>query len=440
MALVVDYALSRSVLSGLLKSLKSFKVSIKQTVEELASVLRNAARTGISSVDNVLSTLKVNKTATGFLTVANDIPISKLERIIKSADLDGLANLTNSASKVTSKEKAAFKEVIGETAESQLHNLDELTSSASKSTKYADLHIRNVTSATPASTLKKLKSAESKFLKYGKPGAVIALTVGVAYVVVDGLTKATADRTGCFMVTNINGKTQSCKVSNLTCSSEASNGVLCGSDLQKFELNTILALLSLGTPSQEVVHIRAVICQDAGIEYDDYMTKFDKIINNSNFDKIYDFVTSNIKDISANNNTAICSLPTINDVDKKLPLCRMCDPGAAPLSTTFVDSSTLADNITFECRNPTILDTIIDIGKSTGQDLLEGIATPIWNFVKPFAVAVGVFAVIAFVISLVMRLMNQSKKNSINLQQATAAAAAASSLPSSSIQYSRFIN
>lgn len=417
MAEVIEYGVAKGVLSALLKSLKAIKNSIKATIEELSRLLKSSAKTGITSVDNVLGNVKVVKTAEGFLAVGDNIPLGRLERIIKAADLDGLADITSSASKVTGKERAAFKEIIGDTAESQLHNLDQLTSTASKSTKYADLNVRGVTSSTSPETLAKLKNIENKFLKYAKPGAAIVLTVGVAYVVVDGLTKATKDRTGCFMVTNINGKTQSCKVSSLTCSSEASDGVLCGAETYKYKLNTMLCLLSLGNPNEENEKFRIGVSELAGIDPNEYMNKFDSIINSQKFDYIFDYVTYYLQDITTSNKTPVCDLPTITDVDKKLPLCRMCDTGAHPMSTTFVDASELADNITFECRNPTILDTIIDIGKSTGKDLLDTITSPIWSFVKPFAIVIGVFVVIAIVISLVLRLVSQSKRSQINNTQ-----------------------
>lgn len=409
MAAAIERALARSALSSLLKTLKSLKNSVKNTTEELLAALKSSAKTGISTVDDVLSNLKVNKTGRGFLTVAEDVPLSRLERIIKSADLDSLAKLTESTGRVTAKEKSAFKQIIGDTAESQIHNLDELTSTASKSSKFSDLNIKKIAADTPAETVAKIKNAESKFLKYGKPGAAIALTIGVAYVVVDGLTKATSERTGCFMVTTINGKTQSCKVSSLTCSSEASTGNLCGNASEKYELNVVLALLSLETTDNNTQTYKDEICKIAGIAQADYMTKFNDIINNGKFSEIFDYVQKNIKGLTDGNKKTICSISTIADVDKKLPLCRMCDPAAAPLSTTFVDSSHLADNITFECRNPTILDTIIDIGKSTGQDLLSSVANSIWTFAKPFAIAAGVFALVAFVIALVLKLINKSK-------------------------------
>lgn len=410
----VETVLAHGLMTSFLKSLKGLKNTVKATAEDLASVLKKAAKTGISSVDNVLSRIKVKKGANGLLTVADDVPISKLERIVKSADLDALAKLGDSAITVTSKEKSAFKTIIGDTAESQIHTLDELTKTAASTSKYGDLNIKIITSETAPATVAKLNKAQNAFLKLGKFGAPIALTIGVAYITVDGLLKATADRTGCFMVTTINGKAESCKVSSLTCSSEnASKGKLCSTPANKFTLNVVLCLISLEKTNDKTKAIKAKVCELSGISDADYMSKFNQIMNSPKFPDIFEYIKTNALTITQNNNVGVCSLSTVADIDKKLPLCRMCDPGASPLSTTFVDAEELADNITFECRNPTILDTIVDVGKSTGKDLLGVISGGIWQFVKPFAVAIGVFAVVAFVIFLSIKLINQAKKSKV---------------------------
>lgn len=408
----INRAIGSSLMHGLLKSLRAIKSSVKFTAEELAKTLKNSAKTGISTLDNILSKIKVNKTAHGFLTVGNDVPIGKLERALKAADLDGLAKLADSTSTITSKEKSAFKDIIGDTAEAQLHNLDELTNAASKSSKYSDLNIKSIGKDTSPETVAKINKAQTSMMRYFKPGAVIVLTVGVAYIVVDGLINAVAERSGCFMVTTISGKTQSCKVSSLTCSSDASkNKNPCDRPANKYPLNVMLCLLSLEKTNAATVMIKAKVCEISGVSDAEYMSKFNNIINHKDFNKIFEYIQENVDIITENNTKSVCSFTTIYDPDGKLPLCRMCDPSASPLSTTFVDGSELAENITFECREATILDTIIDIGKSTGKDLLGGIGNTIWGFVKPFAIAIGVFAVIAFVVGLIIKLISKAKQS-----------------------------
>lgn len=412
--MAVDAMIARGIMEGLLKSLKSMKNTVRATAEDLARALKNSAKTGIATVDHVLGKIRVRKAANGLLTVADDVPVSRLERIIKSANLEALAKLGDVGATVTSKEKSAFKTLIGDTAESQIHTLDELTENAAKSSKFADLNIKIVTAETAPATVTKLKKAQNAFLKLGKIGAPIVLTIGVAYITIDGLTKATADRTGCFMVTTINGKAHSCKVSSLTCSSEsAGKGNLCSTPAKKFTLNVVLCLLSLEKTNDNTKSIKAKVCELSGVSDSEYMSKFNQIMNSPKFSDIFDYIKTNADLITENNRVEVCSLSTTADTEQRLPLCRMCDPGASPLSTTYIDATELADNITFECRNPTILDTIIDVGKTTGKNLLDSIGDGIWRFVKPFAVAIGAFAVVAFVIFLSMKLINQAKKSRI---------------------------
>lgn len=425
MSTSVNRVLARGAMSALFRSLKGLKNTVKATAAELATALKSAAKTGISTLDDILSKIKVKKTGKGLLTVADDVPVSKLEKVIKSADLDGLAKLSDSAATVTSKEKAAFKEIIGETAESQIHTLDELTETAAKSSKFGDLNIKIVTSETPQQTVSKLSKAQKAFMTLGKIGAPIALTIGVAYITIDGLLKATAARTGCFMVTTIDGKTESCKVSSLTCSSDTTDNVNpCSTPANKYTLNVVLCLISLEKTNDNTKAIKAKVCELSGVSDANYMSNFNQIMNSNKFSDIFDYIKTNATVITENNMVAVCSLSTVTDVDQKLPLCRMCDPGASPLSSTFVDADELGDNITFECRNPTILDTIIDVGKSTGKDLLSAIGGGIWGFIKPFAIAIGVFVVVAFVIGLAIKLVNQAKKSRINAPQPMMSAAA----------------
>lgn len=411
----IDTFVARGVMSAFLRGLKVFKNTAKATAEDLASLFKKSAKTGITTLDDILPKIKVKKGADGLLTVADNVPIGKLEKMVKSANLDALVKLGDSGVTVTAKEKTAFKNIIGETVQAEIHSLDELTDAAAKSSKFGDLNIHVVTSSTPPATVSKINKAQSAFMKLGKVGAPILLTIGVAYITVDGLLKATADRTGCFMVTTINGKASSCKIRGLTCSSEATaNGTLCATPANKFTLNVVLCLISLEKTNETTQVIKAKVCELSGVSETDYMTKFNQIMNSPKFPDIFDYIKTNSLIITQNNNVEVCSLSTIWDTDQKLPMCRMCDPSASPLSTTFIDADDLAENITFECRNPTILDTIIDVGKSTGKDLLNTIGGGIWSFVKPFAIAIGVFAVLAFVIYLSMKLMNQAKKSKIN--------------------------
>lgn len=412
----IDRALGVSVIKTLLNDLKVFKNSIKHSADELAVLLKRSAKTGIGVVDDILLKIKVQKTARGFLAIEGDVPINKFEHLIKSADLDGLTKITKTTKTVTSKEKTAFKEIVGKTAESELHNLNELTQTAAQSSKYADLNIHKITESTPKTTLEKIKIAEKALLAIGKTGAVISLTVGVIYIVANGLSRATSDRTGCFMLTTINGKVESCKVSRLTCSSEyASSGVKCPNNSQDInvKLNVLLCLLSLENVNEKTKIYRDKVCELSGVSQDSYISKFNEILNSAKFQEIFTYIMANIDGISAGNNKPICELSAVADTNGKVPLCRMCDPGASPLSTEFVDTNSLADNITFECRNPTILDTIVDVAKSTGLDLLKSITTPVWQFLKPFAIVASVFAVLAFIIGLVFKLINKAKMNNI---------------------------
>lgn len=89
-----------------------------------------------------------------------------------------------------------------------------------------------------------LKMVESNLYKYFKGIAVVTLTVGIVYVGVEWIFKATQIRKDYFMVTTINGVMTSCKVATYTCSiSDAGTDNKCTGTMDYF--NTTLVLMHL---------------------------------------------------------------------------------------------------------------------------------------------------------------------------------------------------
>lgn len=398
-ALVVSFS---GAFSDFISGLKKFLGSTEKTTEELKAFLKNA-KLGLSAPEDILKSLEVKK-LNGIFMVGDDIPLNKLEYVMKEGSLKNLYKIAKIEEPILETDAKAFKTIVGSTSEKALDDLAELSLKYKKLFSHLD-----VTTEDFSKLSKKFQAEagkmESNLFKYFKEGTVISLVVGSVVVAVDWLLTETEKRKGCFLIRTDGTGTSSCKLINLSCNPYI-QGCECANQSYNYYNTTIMAMI-ISKLSDD-----AQMKKDCAAAVGILPNKFEeslKLILDTRFDKLDKFVKS-LKNPYINQSD-ICKLIHKDVEDGKIPPCRACDPTANPNSTTFIDSSLLPINYTLKCEsNPSILDTLTDVFISTGKNIFD-----IGNTASGSIKKLGLFAIIILflvaIIAAIIKLVPKNKNN-----------------------------
>lgn len=380
-----------------MSDLKKIGASSKVTVEEVSTFLKSID-SGIKSTDETIKNLKVSKNSQGFVLL-NDMHVGVVNKVLREGDLKKLVSMTKQNVPVTVSDCSAFKTLVGSTPEMGLKNVDDVATITKR--EYPHLHATLENLDKLSDTAKRdLKKVESNLYKYFKEGTIIALTVGVVYVGVDWIYKATKSRKGCYMVTTINGVTTSCKIAAHTCS--INDNLVTNSCTGSVDYyNTTLVLMHL-SDARDTDPNKIALASATGIAVYRLRSQLANIIDN-----YYPIVVNLIEQmgIKRPNTVSICGIKNDTVEGGLIPPCRLCDPSADPVSTTFIDPAQFGDNITFICvTNPSILDTITDTVVSTGKNLWDGVGVVVSGSLKRISVLIAIILVVLTLITLIIRM------------------------------------
>nr|WOJ45382.1 odv-e56 [Apis mellifera nudivirus] len=380
------------------------RVNIKTTTEEITSLLKQST-SGIKSVDDALTSLPVLRERQGWHSIASR-PVGYVNRILREGNLDALIALSSRKIPIGSTDRRLFSQTIGSTPEKSLKEVGDVASVTKRTHVNLDVTPENISKLGTNAT-REVKRVESNLFKYFKQGTAIALTVGLVYVGIDWIAKATKERKGCFMLTTINNKTTSCKVAAYTCD-ENITGNMCKS-IDPYYNVTICLLACITMDDTDTRKI--FLCEKLKIEPKDLRTKVPSII-----DSQYELLSETIATMQSKKETMIypdiCKASHPDVENGKIPICRMCSPSDNPISTTYIDSSQYPDNVTFQCvASPSILDTIADVTVSTGKDLWSGITGGLGSALKNLIIIVVALLGLLIVVGLAFKFISSRKKN-----------------------------
>lgn len=374
---------------GFLRELRRFAGVSTKALEDAEKLLKSVD-SGIKSVDDAISSAPITRTKDGIILIGDET-VGSVDRIMRSGDLENVIRISKRTDiPITSADREAFKVVVGDTPEKAMKEVDDMATRNKRTYPDLDAGIDDIDNISESGK-KNLKKIESNLFKYFKRGTVITLTIGVVYVTVDWLAKATNARRGCFMLTTINGETTSCKVQEYTCS-EYQDGDHCKSVSRDY-YNVTLVLMHVAK-LEDTDARKIAVAEAAGVPVDKLNDQLGKVIDNS-----YEKVALAINSMTDRPTVNVCGLSHADVEGGKIPPCRMCSPTANPLSTSFIDPDQYAENVTFQCViNPNLMDTITDVISKTGKNILDGVG----SFVSGSLKSVGIIAIVVLVLLIIL--------------------------------------
>lgn len=387
-------------IKGFLTELKALTRAGVTEVETLVKSFKS----NIKSLDDIVSTLPVSKNKHGYIELAEN-SVGKIHEVLRSGDLVELIRVSGKNVPYTSVDVTSFRSLVSDTPELALKDVRDLSTGSKRSFPQLDLKEADLPSMSTTAA-KDIKTVEGNLFKYAKQGTTLALTLGAVYVGIDWLTKATEQRKGCFMLTTINGQTTSCKVQAYSCIGTGGN--MCSSSVQSY--NTTLRLLYVSTLT-DTNPAKIRLAAAGGVDVSEFTSKLAQIIDNK-YAELEDAVRTEY-----NWPLDVCGLVHPDIEGGKVPPCRMCSPSDNPISTTYIDPSQFADNITFTCSiNPSLLDTIADASKKLGVDLLSGVSSGLKSLVTPLAIFAVLVLAIVVIIFIAKKLMSNSGRQQRPMQ------------------------
>lgn len=362
--------------------------------------LTKSVKSSVRSFDDIISNIPVKRAKNGVLTMG-EVTVGTVHRLAREGDLASLAKLSGRTINIGAADKKAFSSLVGSTPEKSIRNVTDNALTAKKLRPTLDVSASEV-SKLPAAAKTDLSKVTNNLLKKFKQGTVIALTIGAVYVGVDWISKATAARKGCYMLTTINNKTTSCKMGRFTCSGDASSN-LC-SNQNHYNFNTTLILMAYAQyPNNDQIKID--LCKQLNIKPEDLASSLKMII-----DEKFDIAAEFIDQLKVVPTINVCDIKSSQVENGIIPDCRVCSPSANPTSTMFIDSNAYPENVTFQCvTNPSILDTITDAAISTATDLWDGVGKIVNIPVKKIAIGVVVATIILLILWVVSKFMMRPK-------------------------------
>lgn len=384
-----------------LGDLKKFCGLPETTVEKAVALLKNVD-SGIKTTDEVLKRLKVTKDARGALLL-NDVHVGHVNRLLREGDLKKLSSVCKLNVPLTAADEAAFRRLVGHTPESGLKIVDDLATATKRERPYMHATAKNLDKISETAR-RDLKKVESNLYRHFKEGAVIALTIGTVIVGTDWIAKATAARTGCFMVTTINGKTTSCKVTSCTCTNNVVDNNACSGTLDYYNITLVIMNLASSADSDPN---KIALAAAVGVVPSRMNAELVNIMDNH-----YPAAAAAVGKMDSRTFRAfsVCGVKNNAVENGVVPPCRMCDPTADPVSTAFIDPTQYGDNVTFQCvTNPSVLDTISDTVVSTGKDLWVGVSDVFSWSLKQIGIVAAVIVILVVLASLVARIITRKR-------------------------------
>lgn len=392
----------------------------RKSVRESEEVVRSF-RSDIKPLEEAVTSVPISQTRSGFIN-AGEEAVGVFNKALREGDLRKLLQLASKDAVYTTAESESFLRLIANTPERTYKNVAEATVSNVRSFPQLNIFEVNFNSLTKSAE-RDIAKVESNLFKYFATGTKVTLTIGVIVVGTNWVLKATEERKGCFMLTTINNKTSSCKVQQYSC--VGSGGNMCNDNFNY--LNATLALIRIAElPDDDKlkIAIAKIAKTEARLLKDNLGTYIDGYYTN-----MY-----NIVKVAHDNGSLpaldYCKLSNPTVENGVIPPCRLCDPAANPLSTSFIDPAQYADNITFQCvANPSILETISDAIIATGENLLDGITSGLSTLLKPILIGLAVILVVVLIITIIWKVIKSSAAKITD----SAAASISSSSSSSSV-------
>lgn len=369
-----------------------------------------AAKTGFSTMDNLINAGKFTVTPNNIVTTAKNTPLSKVSNLLRKSDIDGFVKNIDDTIKVSSGDVKGIKSLLKDIPETRVKVMDDSIINARKVN--ADIDVIAKTgddiAKLPAKSQAKITSAMDKIKKAAGTGLVVAGVVGVIALGVNAyknIAEATEARNGCHFTRVVNKKASSCKITANSCINQAAGDNPC-SGSEPSPTNYTIKLISVLSDAAQTTACGTALALDlktqAGVtnllntKYSEFITWVDANaagLNPKPCEFTHEFIEGGVK-----------------------PACRACDSSAHPTDSTYYDTSDLADNISVTCvTNSTILETLIDVGSNIGLDLfntLFGSASDSCNLTTILAV-VGVVVAIIIVIVILSFVNKRKKMNAI---------------------------
>lgn len=406
-----------SVGSGFARFLTDLKtysgVSVEKTAEQAKNLLKNVD-SGIKSTDDVIKNLTVTKNKQGAVLLGEK-PVGAVYRILREGDLKKLIAVSKQNVPVTAADVSAFKKLVGITPELGLKHVDDVATVAKRERPHLNATVDNLDKLSDTAK-RDLKKVESNLFRHFREGTVVALTIGAVTVGVNWISQATRARKGCFMMTVVDGKTTSCKISEYTCSADDANtGNNKCNNVQDY-YNTTLVLMHLAS-APDTDSKKISIATVTGIAVSELNAKLAIVIDNH-----YAAVAKAIKEMGAQRpkEFSVCGIKNDAVENGVVPPCRMCDPTANPVSTTFIDPEQFGENITFQCvTNPSVLDTVSDAIVSTGHNLWDGVITLASGTLKQIGVIAAIVLVLLVLVTFIARTLTTKRPEYVDLDNAS---------------------
>lgn len=388
-----------------------------------SSALANSAITNLKNVNTSLPTL--NKIlpslnyvwdTSGLITI-NKHTLAEVEPLLRAGQLKKFFAQVNPSVSVSTDMQHAFQQLIKNVPDVRLYDLDTEIIKYRKLFPELDVSGNTVESVqaklSPAAKTR-VDGALAKLKAYVAAGGKITLIIGgivIAANIWQNLIDATNARIGCFLVYSVNNKTTSYKLMNRTCANSLEPPTEdTPPEYPALPFNTMVMLLYL-LKTGGIDATDFTLATGLSINTD---ADLSAILTTTNFAKAVLYYNDNIDKFKTIN---VCEYISSVVESGIVPTCRCCTSSASEISTRFIDTSKLPDNISLHCvTQASILDTLVDAGISIGENILgaAGLSSAsIGNlFSNPFVIGVIILIIVAFVIGLFVKLFgNQKNKN-----------------------------
>lgn len=393
-------------IEDLIKVIKDFSGITEKLPEELENIFKSV-KTEVPIFDNLLKGMTVEKNAQGMLLLKGDLPINKFEHILKEADLVKLVETLKLPIVVGTEDIAAFRTLIGETPQRIYRDLEIAIEENKSIYPQFNLTIEQLELA-PQNIKEEIAAIDKKLITWSQ-GLKLGTVIGAFTIAAGWIRRETNLRKGCHMLTIFNGKSTSCKVSEFSCNSNITT------EENKCSLNinakniTLVMIAIANLENTNTIKIDAA--NKLNIPVDQLESKLSELID-TRYSDLIQFV-NNLKTIPQ---FSVCEVKNDKVEGGRIPPCRMCNASANPTSTEYIDPNIMGTNFTFQCiSNPSILDIITEAVIASGQQLFD-IGKNIFNTIKWGAfivLAVIVFIVILYIISLFTKITSSNKKSDV---------------------------
>lgn len=389
----VSFAVNVSKFKSFLNEIN--KIGSTGSIDDLKITLKNN-KVGLDVFDNLLESSSNKITKQNNILHMNDIHFNKVEYLMKTGDLTKLSKTLGSQIFVDAPSNKTFKSLTSEFPQKTLNDIESISLSVKQSKVEIDFNLSNIDKLSKAG-IKETTTIGNRLKKLTSNSGKIALAVGVLYIGVDWLKTSLENRKGCWLVTTINNKTTSCRMSRNTC------GIIEGKKDSKITPPECTNRDTLDIYNAVIFLINVINGSDTALK-DSLKTELgiDTLDNVSGIvkDKIQQLDTFTKVNIDKMKTMNMCAVHT--DIESgKLPYCRMCDPVAHPSSTNFVNVNGLSSNMTLHCvEDPSVLELLSDIVATTGKNIYES-ALSIGSIIPKVLKYGGWFILLAIIIAVV---------------------------------------